>query len=607
MQEPETKDIQKESSESSVTITGLTGMTTEYTDIDQCIETVVSRAAEFSIPHRMIIHSLTDGTEVPESIREEIACIKGHIESFNADTFQDITGSLYQKLQSSVDKKNKGQFFTPEPVADYIISEAFPQLTADTIFDFTLMDPACGSGQFLIRAYRFLFTQYTSLGFSEKQAAESIISYNIFGCDRDKTALEITAFNLSKISGISKNGIRNLFHNDFIYKDSFSLEQDSLVSREFDLIIGNPPWGSSLSAEEKKYYRQVYYSAKSGVNTFTLFIERSLDLLKEKGRLAFLIPQALLNIKAHKNCRELLINNTNIESVTLWGEQFKDVYAPSVSLTCEKDSTHNKKGMIRIADRISKTGDELFVKQSDFRRTPDHIISIHFSESALNIIEHISSQNCYYLKDSAQFFLGIVTGNNPKYIAPAYSDMTPDPIIMGKDVSPYKINHSGHFFKYDPKILQQTAPKNLYESKDKIIYKFIGKKLTFAMDREGLFTLNNVNGFIPDMDTVSAEAMLAILNSSLIQYFYEKSFFTVKVLRGNLERLPIKKLSTPARKMLSDLAKEAMETDGLSRTKEIQDTIDDIVFHEYDIAEKDAYHIWEEHNSSKRQQVLPNL
>ncbi|MFW5807875.1 MAG: TaqI-like C-terminal specificity domain-containing protein, partial [Spirochaetota bacterium] len=469
-----------------------------------------------------------------------------------------------------------------------------------------IMDPACGSGQFLTSVFKRLRSLYTNIGISIEEAGRRIVLHNLIGYDSDPTAVYIARHNLSMLSGLPVSEITSIRHNDFIYKDSLSLEQDTLSEDQYDLIIGNPPWGSTLTPEEKKYYRAAYYSAKSGINTFTLFIERSLELLKEKGRLSFLVPEALLNIRAHRNCREMLITHTQIQNINLWGDQFKGVYAPAISFCCVKDTTHNKDNTITINDVTHKRFDTMYVKQAAVRRVPEHIISIHFTVHALDIIEHMNTVNCYYLKDSARFFLGIVTGNNPRFLSDSRSEDTPDPILTGRDITPYRAGKAGTYFRYDPDALQQTAPRELYLTKNKIIYKFIGKRLTFAMDREGHYTLNNVNGFIPDMETVTPEAMLAILNSSLIQYFYEKNFFTIKVLRGNLERLPLKKLSGEAEKLLTGLALEAMNADGLSENKRIQDTIDDIVFHEYDITEKNAYRIWEEYNSSKGQQILPN-
>jgi SAM-dependent methyltransferase len=469
-----------------------------------------------------------------------------------------------------------------------------------------VLDPACGSGQFLIHFYDKLYQKYLAHNCTLEEASHFALN-NIYGFDIDAKAILIAKKNISKLSGIAPELVK-IHKMDFIYKDNLQFDQQHILNEQFDVIIGNPPWGSTLSAEEKKYYRKNYYSAKSGINTFTLFIERSLEQLKEKGSLSLLIPEAFLNIKAHQNCREIILNNSEIKKITLWGDCFKNVFAPSISVQTEKNSSFEKDNTIHIYNK-SRNGSygDVMIKQKHLIGTHQNIINVNFSERAMNLIHHISDQDCFYLQNKAKFFLGIVTGNNPKYLSTTQSDEFPDRIIQGRDLSKFQVGEAKKFFKYDPSVLQQAAPQNLYQSKDKILYKFIGKKLTFAMDREGLYSLNNVNGFIPNMDSTSAEAMIAVLNSSLMQYFYEKNFFTVKVLRGNLEKLPLKKLSQDATNLLSNLARNAAETSSMSELNSFTSAIDDIVFHEYDIKDKHAYHIWEESNTTKFQQILPGI
>jgi len=188
---------------------------------------------------------------------------------------------------------------------------------------------------------------------------------------------------------------------------------------------------------------------------------------------------------------------------------------------------------------------------------------------------------------NAQFFLGIVTGSNEQHLFRNQEQCAPDPIIIGKDIEKYRINFSGHYFKYDNSALQQVAPKYFYKTKNKIVYKFIGKKLTFAIDPKGYYTLNNVNGFIPDTENLSAEYLLALLNSQAIQYYYEKSFFTVKVLRGNLEKLPLIMVPKADMKTVSKLASEASTSDSPTSIAQYSQQIDDIFFSAYKISDRE--------------------
>lgn len=496
----------------------------------------------------------------------------------------DIIGYLYQQFESTADKKRKGQYFTPGEIVGYLVDTALGEEVRPTIP--AILDPACGSGQFLIAAYRALIRRYP--------VTPKEIMARLHGFENDPIAASIARFNLSRIANLPEAEIR-VFRRNYLFRDDlgFAGETTAVDTNKFDLIIGNPPWCSKFTLEEKQYYRRAYRSASSGINTFTLFIERSFDLLGERGRLAFLLPEAYLNIKAHRGSRAIVLESAVIDDISLWGEQFKGVFAPAVSviMTHEQDREVRTRHIVNIRTAIDRAGGTaLLVPQASYGRANDQIFNINYSRRAVSILSCIEQQETFTLRDNAKFFLGIVTGNNGRHISATPDPVHPDPIIVGKDVSQYRIDFSDHYFRYDPSDLQQVAPQHLYLHPAKVLYKFIGKRLTFAIDRDGHYSLNNVNGFIPSFDFCNLESIVAMLNSSVIQYYYEKNFFTVKVLRGNLELLPLKTIGKGTQKKLAQLTNEVMGSGNPGECMARQ-TIEDIIFHEYGIKDRDASHL----------------
>ncbi|HOO70576.1 MAG TPA: N-6 DNA methylase [Spirochaetota bacterium] len=501
----------------------------------------------------------------------------------------DLLGYIYQNLQTKEHKKNKGQFFTDNTIVSFIINRSLHDLQKDQI---RILDPACGSGQFLISAVRNLCRdQYSDS--ARKQKIKSLIKESIFGLDIDPVAVSIARYNLSKISGCCCDEI-NIHRVDFLRRDDLNLCSCFNDHEPFDLITGNPPWGSKMSNEIKRYYHKNYFAARSGINTFTLFIERSFDFIASGGIISFLVPQAYLNIKAHKNSREYLLENSLIRNIALWGERFKGVFAPAVSIIVqeEKSAAKRKSNITEIHSAPDTRDIATVVPQSSYHFHPDAIFNINYSRKAANIISAIEEKNCFYLKGKAKFFLGIVTGNNALHISREQNELFPDKIIIGRDVHPYTLSFSSHYFNFNRESLQQVAPRGLYTTPNKILYRFIGKRLTFALDTDGHYTLNNVNGFIPGYDLLNIESTLSILNSAVIQYYYEKNFFTIKVLRGNLEQLPIKIISADNQKKLKKFTEELLHT-GAGTNNTVRSNIEDIIFHEYGIKDKLAYYISE--------------
>lgn len=248
--------------------------------------------------------------------------------------------------------------------------------------------------------------------------------------------------------------------------------------------------------------------------------------------------------------------------------------------------------VIQISDvHTVQSGTVRLIPQHSYNTNYQNIFNIHFSQKSETIVSKIQEKGSISLKNNAHFFLGVVTGSNSELLSREYSNQYPDKIITSKDIEKYKLSFSGTYFKYDPNQLQQVAPKPCYTAKKKILYKFIGKNLTFAVDNNGYYTLNNVNGFIPEFPGCDSEYLVALLNSPIMQYFYEKSFFTIKVLKGNLEKLPLTILPQNEMKRISRLSQQASFSSTSFESEKYIDQINDIFFNVYGISDRDAARI----------------
>lgn len=554
------------------------------------VNTFASRTVNYLISDQPDNTLLCD---IDEETLRDLSELRTMLLSWDILEHGDLAGYIYQEIQTKTRKKTKGQYFTPADIVNYITSRAMDlSCTGST----KILDPACGSGQFLIAFLRHLINQH---GSTDQCMLEKIVKEQIYGLDTDPVAAGIARFNLSRISGCSPDSI-NVHTHDFLFSSEVEIRtslglSDSEGDTGFDLIMGNPPWGSTLSEIHKKHARKNYSSVKSGINTFTLFIERSFDFLRQNGLIAFLVPEAYLNIKAHSASRRLVLDRAAIMDLALWGEQFRGVFAPSTSVIIkeEPECSVREKNIVQIRPRNrAEKGTSVLVPQACYHATSDNIFTIQYSRRSVTVISAMENQDCFFLRDRARFYLGIVTGNNSIHISDTLSKETPDPIITGRDLSQYRIRFSGHYFRYSTDTLQQVAPRKYYLEPNKILYKFIGKGLTFALDTVGYYSLNNVNGFIPGPVSLNRETLLCLLNSRLMQYYYENNFFTIKVLRGNLERLPLKHISTSNQDRIAGLVKRMDNCEEPSSCRE-REEIEDIIFHEYGIRDRDACKISE--------------
>ena len=539
--------------------------------------------------------NIFDALDVNNELKKEHAeKIEYILYNFNiVSSSDDVLGHIYQSIQSQENRKDAGQYYTPNKVVNFIIDKIEINLSGNK--ELKIIDPACGSGQFLILAYDKLLEQYKNIGIDENTAHKNIVEKHLFGIDIDPIACVLAKANL-----VLKNPFvsvePNIFTNDFLKKDYGLIESDPFESiyKKFDFVVGNPPWGASLTKENKKYFEKYYDIGEVGLNTFTLFMERSFDFLKEKGRLGFLMPEAYLKIKVHQLSRQQILSRAEIKLLAISGDIFKKVYAPSLVLIFEKTAKINKDHQIIIQEGVFNGGiTETKIPQSLFESTPDNIFNIHFSDLSTKIIQKIDSLDNKYLKDNTLFVLGIVTGDNKKYLSLKKLSKDYEPIVVGKDLRKFQIDFGGNYFIYDKKVLQQIAPRDYYERPEKLIYKFIGKNLVFVYDNKKRFSLNNANAIVPNIPSLNMKYILGVLNSDLLQFYYAKLFFTIRVLRSNLERLPIFNATKAQQEKIISLV-EKLEKAEDEKYKKLLKELNDYIFSLYQIDDKQKIYIAEE-------------
>lgn len=199
---------------------------------------------------------------------------------------QDAKGLAFQKFLSHHEKEGRGQFFTPEPVIDFCVAIMQPKPSE------TIIDPACGSGGFLMSALKYLQKNNSNLNTVKS------VSTRLFGLDINKSIARIAKMKLL----LESNGKTNIICINSL-EDLDSLKLSVSQNDSFDIVLTNPPFGakitntSTLSKFDLGYkwtnHNKEFYKTKSvypNQNAEILFIERCLQLLKEGGRMAIVLP-----------------------------------------------------------------------------------------------------------------------------------------------------------------------------------------------------------------------------------------------------------------------------------------------------------------------------
>ena len=248
-----------------------------------------------------------------ENIINRLYGKKGQYEYNFKEMPADVLGTVYEnylnyKLTQSkkgvnVEKdvkkrKEQGIFYTPTFVVDYIVKNALKPVldNCKSIADLKkikVLDPACGSGSFLIRALEAIAEKYREFGV-DGSVKRQIILENLFGVDLDMQAVEIARLNLlinsldtkEPLPPLDKN-IKNRNSLTCDYKEEFP---EVFKQGGFDVIIGNPPYIKEFVNKDAfdGLHDSPYYQGK--MDLWTMFACISIDLLKNNGVMGFIAP-----------------------------------------------------------------------------------------------------------------------------------------------------------------------------------------------------------------------------------------------------------------------------------------------------------------------------
>ena len=265
------------------------------------------------------------------------------------DSSQDAKGLAFQKFLTHHEKDRQGQFFTPEPVIDFCVEMMQPKPEEKII------DPACGSGGFLMSALKYLQNNI------QNADIKYITSENIFGFDINKSILRIAKMKLLLEANVKTNVLC-----------TNSLENFNELNGTFDLVLANPPFGAKitnagvLSKFDMGYkwtkYENEFYKTKnlqSMQNTEILFIERCLQFLKVGGRMAIVLPNGNLENPSLEYLRFYIKKKAKLLSVVKLPQETFIPYGTGVKtsiLFLEKDGRNIEKQYPVFFGKVTKLG-----------------------------------------------------------------------------------------------------------------------------------------------------------------------------------------------------------------------------------------------------------
>lgn len=539
----------------------------------------------------------------PHMVQEADPCILAYLYQFFSTPKRE---AAKRRLQSP-DKKatceetiSFTQLYTPCNVVDFLLR----QCMARQLGRCAIIDPSCGAGNFLVRAFDLLLERSMASGCSSEQAARHIVGSMLHGCDIDRIGLWITclavAARYAKLGISAGPELKLAYLGDACHAPDDSAlgtlsrnwPDEHLLGRKYDAVVGNPPYlgRKLLDRKIKNMLRRHYPDAHHDL--CSAFLERGLELLKPDGRLGYITQSSFLYLPSYAKLREKLVRSHQLISVVEAGPRVFPLQTgekvASVLLVVENGAGHNGV-QTKFADLTSaKTPDFdgclsqfdnfqnlILVNQKQFLEQP----KMAFNYRCPSVFATIHRQSSK-LDELTEIRQGLATGDNQRFVRWWWQI---DPSLLNKRFFPY-VKGGGSERWYCPietvidwqddgaAIKQSVAERYVY-LKGKTHWVVKNERFYF---KEGLtFSLVNTRqlsvrllppGCIFDVagsslfpDAEDRFWLLAYLNSSFCAAYALMLNPTVNYQVGDLKQLPVVHLQDAVRERLSRLARECVE------------------------------------------------
>jgi len=252
-----------------------------------------------------------DEIKVSDSIIYEVVKVLQDISLTKTDL--DAKGRAFEKFLGKVFRGEFGQFFTPREIVDFMVKFIDPDYRE------LVIDPACGSGGFLLYAIKHIMEKAIH-EYGVENSKEIIWDFshrNIYGIEINSRIARIAMMDMV----IHEDGHTNIECNDALKDyDEFDPRKD-IKPNKYSVLLTNPPFGSRIYSNMKPYFKKYELSrnekgkVKNSEMSEILFIERCIDSIKPGGRLGIVLPDSAFTNKRYIPVVNYILQKTKVLAI----------------------------------------------------------------------------------------------------------------------------------------------------------------------------------------------------------------------------------------------------------------------------------------------------
>lgn len=525
--------------------------------------------------------------------------ILGHIFEQSISDLESLKAAVEQVEQKKKDsrRKKEGIYYTPEYIVSYIVNNTVGRYLEEQeatikqkhglkedILDKTykkralmvyqeyqqalqkikVLDPACGSGAFLVKVFDFLFTENQRVAYilrdlrgqaaflDQESFIKEILNNNIYGVDLNPESVEITKLSLwlktaqkgKKLTSLKENiKCGNSLIDDpkiagsraFNWNEKF---KDIMERGGFDVVVGNPPWGANIDQESEWIGRRYPLSTQKTKDTYKIFIDKGIQLIKEKGFFGYVIPNSFLYQPRYKDIRDLL-SSYGYVVVNLGEDIFENVELPSAILTLKKSGGSSPLVIDFSQDNRTDIADKVLLLDSQKIKEQQQ------RKEGLVKNTGLTFDDVFLIKDAGINYQAVNVGKGKKGESKLSSKLLYEgskqeegdvEYFKGEDINRYwikdktarwvKTNYRNFVLPNERVILN----KDFFEKTPKIIWRQTADKIIAAIDTRGVWFGRSIIGCTVKetyINKVDVKYALCIFNSNYINYLYRQKVLEV--------------------------------------------------------------------------------
>lgn len=355
------------------------------------------------------------------------------------------------------------------------------------------------------------------------------------------------------------------------------------IREGFDIVIGNPPYGS-LIIKDKKYFKDNYTTVEGKHEIFKYFIEGGLKFLTKNGHLTYITPDTWTSLGNFKKLRELIYLNYYLKSISKSLYNVFEVAMVDTNVFFIENIKSKKTYNLINGDLKSKV-------ERTFELDDDFVFNFKEENPLISKIESIPKR----IDDFCEVWQGLIAygkKSQPREFTSVNKDSEfHRKLLYGGNIKKYGLEWKGEYLKYG-NWLHRCRPSYIFDNPKILIQRIRNPQLKIrivgAIDKEGHLNGTGLSNILlkNGINDLTLEYLLSILNSKLVNYWFSHYFVDVNIKPEQLRKIPIVipnlNIGTHFKSLIlqiQDLKKDNLKYD----TSEIESEIDDMVYKLYNL------------------------